>query len=140
MSDQIAHTPLTGPVEYDFGAATPEAWPRIYVSKDDHVAEKLRWVRSLTQICSYCGWEAKAGGDSWGALQAHVRGCLEHPVPKLKDALRDAREALDVARTGCACSVAERASGHHIDCFVPQIKEAIGTADAALAEVTSIDG
>src|SRR5258708_20929760 len=128
MSDQIAHTPLTGPVEYDFGAATPEAWPRIYVSKDDHVAEKLRWVRSLTQICSYCGWEAKAGGDSWGALQGHIRGCLGHPVPQLKDALRDAREALDVAPTGCPGSVSERPSGPHIDSFVPPDQEHICTA------------
>jgi hypothetical protein len=87
MSDQIATTPLSGPIEYDFGAQTPEDWPRLYVSKEAHAAEKLRWVRSLTQICSYCGWEAKAGGDSWGALQAHVRACPEHPVTKFRVAL-----------------------------------------------------
>lgn len=95
MSDQIATTPLSGPVEYDFGAQTPEEWPRVYVSKADLVAEKLRWVRSLTQICSYCGWEAKAGGDSWGALQAHVRACPEHPVTKLTAALRTLFAACD---------------------------------------------
>src|SRR5258708_29099345 len=124
MSDQIAHTPLTGPVEYDFGAATPEAWPRIYVSKDDHVAEKLRWVRSLTQICSYCGWEAKAGGDSWGAPQAHVPGCLEHPVPQLKNALRDAPGGFDGAPESLPRAVAARARGAHNCFFVPHIKKA----------------
>lgn len=58
---------------------------------------------------------------------------------KLATALRNAREALDVARTGCACSVAERASGHHVDCYVPQIKEAIEVADIALGLPPPVD-
>lgn len=55
-------------------------------------------------------------------------GSIEHLVL----ALRTARDALDVARTGCACSVAERDSGHHVDCYVPQIKEALEVVDDAL--------
>ena len=72
-------------------------------------------------------------------VHAYELDRLELERIKLATSLRNAREALDMARTGCSCSVAERASGHHVDCYVPQVREAIELADAALGLPPPVD-
>jgi hypothetical protein len=77
--------------------------------------------------------EAAIANEQQTIADATASGAL----PDLLEALQTAAAALDVARTGCACSVAHRASGHHIDCYVPTVKEAIDKVTAAIAKATS---
>ena len=44
-------------------------------------ARVLRVMRGeFGQICSFCGWEASAGGGAWEDLQAHIKVCPSHPL------------------------------------------------------------
>lgn len=55
--------------------------------------QNLRIVRrEFTQICSYCGWESK--GEGWEELQAHLKVCNKHPLPRALNALTVAKQAL----------------------------------------------
>lgn len=47
---------------------------------EDRLMRVLRG--QFAQICSYCGLEIPAGESSWETLQAHIRGCAHHPLPK----------------------------------------------------------
>lgn len=66
--------------------------------------------------------------------EAEANARLIAAAPEMADALSIACIAMDLARIGCHCSVAERASGHHVDCYVPEIKEAIEAARGVLAK------
>lgn len=89
MSDQIRHQPLTGPMEYDFGDATPSEWPRgPYITLKDHMLEKIRITRGkFGQICSHCAWETPASGGSYEELMAHIEVCEHHPIRRFIAAL-----------------------------------------------------
>jgi hypothetical protein len=53
-------------------------------------AKVLRVVRGeFTQICSYCGWEGKKGGEQWEGLQAHIAVCPAHPMRKVEARVRE---------------------------------------------------
>lgn len=79
-----------------------------------------------------CGCETTTYPDGSGV---EIHFCPLHgAAEELATHLAAACEALDLARTGCGCSVAERASGHHIDCYVPQIKETLEAARTAIAK------
>lgn len=48
---------------------------------------------------------------------------LENRVEKLESMVGILREAVDLLKSSCACSVSERMSGHLVDCAVPHVNE-----------------
>jgi phosphatidylserine/phosphatidylglycerophosphate/cardiolipin synthase-like enzyme len=61
--------------------------------------QNLRIVRGeFNQICSYCGWESPGDGDSWDALQSHIRNCEYHPLTQANALLEEMARALGKAR------------------------------------------
>jgi len=72
---------------------------------------------------------------------AHVRdGAFAVVLCQLHASAQDLLDALKDAIKECRCTLAERDSGHLVDCFVPHAKEVIAKAEEATFDRHPADG
>ena len=93
---------------------------RLTVELADATDKMLRVLRgNITQICSYCGWEAKQPGATWEELQKHITMCEKHPLTR---ALKDRSALLEFLRTAplvsgtCCCGDAMEGHSNAMAC------------------------
>lgn len=99
MIDKVAHTPLKGPVTYDFGQATPPEWPQgEYVPKAVYDALAAELVERTETLNGYLRDKTR----DVAAYQARIR---ELEAPQLKTQTPREREH-DYLASRCWCGEA----------------------------------